>query len=68
MRERRVNPIGRSVTAEVPRITLGGLRLAVLDLEQTADLMIQALGSHRASDEEINAIKKYLQQFDSPNK
>ena len=33
MRERRVNPVGRSATAGVPRITLGGLRLAVLDLE-----------------------------------
>jgi N-acetylglucosaminyldiphosphoundecaprenol N-acetyl-beta-D-mannosaminyltransferase len=47
MRERRVNPIGRSVTAEVPRITLGGLRLAVLDLEQTADLMIQVVFPQR---------------------
>src|SRR3954470_20804928 len=47
MRERRVNPIGRSVTAEVPRITLGGLRLAVLDLEQTADLMIQMVFPQR---------------------
>jgi N-acetylglucosaminyldiphosphoundecaprenol N-acetyl-beta-D-mannosaminyltransferase len=40
MRERRVNPIGRAATASVPRITLGGLRLAVLDLEQTANFMI----------------------------
>jgi N-acetylglucosaminyldiphosphoundecaprenol N-acetyl-beta-D-mannosaminyltransferase len=40
MRERRVNPIGRAATSGVPRITLGGLRLAVLDLEQTADFMI----------------------------
>lgn len=40
MLERRANPIGRSVTASVPRITLGGLRIAVLDLEQTADFMI----------------------------
>lgn len=47
MRERRVNPIGRSVTAQVPRITLGGLRLAVLDLEQTADLMIQVVFPQR---------------------
>ena len=30
----------------------------------TADLVIQALGNHRASDDEIDAIKKYLQQFD----
>lgn len=29
----------------------------------TADLVIQALGQHRASSDEIDAIKKYLQQF-----
>lgn len=32
----------------------------------TADLVIQALGNHRASDDEITAIKKYLQQFHQP--
>src|SRR5215471_3551785 len=47
MRERRVNPIGRAVTDDVPRITLGGLRLAVLDLEQTADFMIQMVFPQR---------------------
>lgn len=47
MRERRINPIGRAVTADVPRITLGGLRLAVLDLEQTADFMIQMVFPQR---------------------
>jgi BlaI family penicillinase repressor len=31
----------------------------------TADLVIQALGQHRASSDEIDAIKKYLQQFES---
>ena len=41
MRERRANPVGRAATASVPRISLGGLRLAVLDLEQTADFMIK---------------------------
>jgi exopolysaccharide biosynthesis WecB/TagA/CpsF family protein len=41
MHERRVNPIGRAATADIRRITLGGLRLAVLDLEQTADFMIK---------------------------
>jgi exopolysaccharide biosynthesis WecB/TagA/CpsF family protein len=40
MRERRKNPIGRAATAGVPRITLGGLRLAVLDIEQTANFMV----------------------------
>ena len=43
MLERRANPIGRAVTEAVPRITLGGLRLAVLDIEQTANFMIDML-------------------------
>ena len=47
MRERRVNPIGRAATASVPRITLGGLRLAVLDLEQTASFMIDMVFPQR---------------------
>ncbi len=42
MLERRVNLTGRTATAEVPRITVGGLRLAALDLEATADFMIEA--------------------------
>ena len=41
MLERRQNPIGRAATSTVPRITLGGLRLAVLDIEQTANFMIE---------------------------
>jgi N-acetylglucosaminyldiphosphoundecaprenol N-acetyl-beta-D-mannosaminyltransferase len=47
MRERRTNPIGRAATAEIPRITLGGLRLAVIDLEQTADFMIDLVRPQR---------------------
>jgi N-acetylglucosaminyldiphosphoundecaprenol N-acetyl-beta-D-mannosaminyltransferase len=47
MRERRINPVGRAATASVPRITLGGLRLAVLDLEQTADFMIDMVFPRR---------------------
>ena len=47
MLERRANPIGRTVTASVPRITLGGLRIAVLGLEQTADLMIDLVFPRR---------------------
>jgi N-acetylglucosaminyldiphosphoundecaprenol N-acetyl-beta-D-mannosaminyltransferase len=43
MLERRANPTGRAATAGVPRITLGGLRLAVLDIEQTANFMIDVL-------------------------
>jgi len=30
----------------------------------TAELVIQALGNHRASSDEIDAIKKYLQKFE----
>ena len=47
MRERRVNPAGRAATAGVTRITLGGLRLAVLDLEQTANFMIDMVFPRR---------------------
>src|SRR3954465_9748660 len=47
MGERRLNPGGRAATASVPRITLGGLRLAVLDLEQTANFMIDMVFPHR---------------------
>lgn len=47
MRERRQNPVGRAATACVPRITLGGLRLAVLDIEQTANFMIEMAFPHR---------------------
>ena len=42
--ERRTNAIGRAATAGVPRITVGGLRLAVLDLEQTANFMVDKIG------------------------
>ena len=47
MRERRQNSVGRAATASIPRITLGGLRLAVLDLEQTANLMIDMVFPQR---------------------
>jgi N-acetylglucosaminyldiphosphoundecaprenol N-acetyl-beta-D-mannosaminyltransferase len=47
MLERRANPVGRAATAGVPRITLGGLRLAVLDLEQTANFMIEMVFPER---------------------
>jgi N-acetylglucosaminyldiphosphoundecaprenol N-acetyl-beta-D-mannosaminyltransferase len=50
MRERRANPAGRAATAGVPRISLGGLRLAVLDLEQTANFMIDAVFPQRRLD------------------
>ena len=45
--ERRANPLGRAATASVPRETVGGLRLAVLDLEQTADFMIDVVFPRR---------------------
>ena len=47
MLERRANPIGRAATAGIPRVTLGGLRIAVLDLEQTADFMIDLVFPQR---------------------
>ena len=47
MLERRANPVGRAATASIPRITLGGLRIAVLDLEQTADFMIDLVFPQR---------------------
>src|ERR1700749_877815 len=47
MLERRENSVGRTATASIPRITLGGLRIAVLDLEQTANFMIDAVFPHR---------------------
>jgi predicted transcriptional regulator len=34
----------------------------------TSNLVIQALGQHRASQDEIEAIKKYLNQFDQHKK
>jgi N-acetylglucosaminyldiphosphoundecaprenol N-acetyl-beta-D-mannosaminyltransferase len=47
MLERRANPVGRAATAGVKRITLGGLRLAVLDIEQTANFMIDMVFPER---------------------
>lgn len=47
MLERRQNPTGRAATSAIPRITLGGLRLAVLDIEQTANFMIEMAFPHR---------------------
>src|SRR4051812_31112045 len=47
MLERRKNLIGRAATASVPRITLGGLRLAVLDIEQTANFMVGSVFPER---------------------
>jgi N-acetylglucosaminyldiphosphoundecaprenol N-acetyl-beta-D-mannosaminyltransferase len=47
MLERRANPVGRAATASVPRISLGGLRLAVLDIEQTANFMVDMVFPER---------------------
>ena len=47
MLERRENPVGRAATASIPRISLGGLRLAVLDIEQTANFMIDMVFPER---------------------
>ncbi len=45
--ERRINPAGRAATAGVPRATIGGLRLAVLDRQQTADFMVSVVYPNR---------------------
>ncbi|QPF86137.1 WecB/TagA/CpsF family glycosyltransferase [Bradyrhizobium genosp. L] len=47
MRERRINPLGRAATAGIARASVGGLRLAVLDLEQTANFMIDMVHPQR---------------------
>ena len=47
MLERRKNPVGRTATAAIPRISLGGLRIAVLDLEETADFMVKLVFPRR---------------------
>src|SRR6202140_1079635 len=47
MLERRANPVGRAATANVPRSSLGGMRLAVLDIEQTANFMIDMVFPRR---------------------
>jgi N-acetylglucosaminyldiphosphoundecaprenol N-acetyl-beta-D-mannosaminyltransferase len=47
MPERRQNLLGRALTSGIPRVTLGGLRLAVLDMEQTANFMIAAVSQRR---------------------
>jgi UDP-glucose 4-epimerase len=45
MLERRANSVGRAATSGVRRISLGGLRLAVLDIEQTALRFFNASGA-----------------------
>ena len=50
MPERRVNPVGRAATAAVARATVGGLRIAVLDREQTANFMIDTVHPQRRVD------------------
>ena len=50
MRERRANPIGRAATASVQRVAVGGLRVAVLDLEQTANFLIEMVFPRRRAD------------------
>src|SRR3977135_2166654 len=50
MLERRRNPTGRAAAAGVPRVSLGGLRLAVLDIEQTASFMIALVFPERRAE------------------
>ena len=47
MRERRANPSEELPQPNVPRMTVGGLRVAVLDLEQTADFMVDVVFPRR---------------------
>ena len=47
MLERRSNPSGRAVTASVPRVSLGGLRIASLSIEETTNFMIETVGPQR---------------------
>ncbi|MBR0870347.1 WecB/TagA/CpsF family glycosyltransferase [Bradyrhizobium tropiciagri] len=50
MSERRINPVGRAATADVIRASVGGLRLAVLDCEQTASFMVDTVYPQRRVD------------------
>jgi N-acetylglucosaminyldiphosphoundecaprenol N-acetyl-beta-D-mannosaminyltransferase len=45
--ERRINPVGRAATDSIARATIGGLRLAVLDLEETANFMVDLVHPQR---------------------
>lgn len=51
------------VTQEQAQQTALDKILSTVFKGSTSDLVIQALGNHRASSDEIDAIKKYLQQF-----
>ncbi len=52
MRERRINPVGRTATATVPRISLGGLRMAVLDSSGRLIAALYATRSGKLPDRE----------------
>ncbi|HTH82272.1 MAG TPA: BlaI/MecI/CopY family transcriptional regulator [Mucilaginibacter sp.] len=52
------------ITREQAQVTALDKILDTVFKGSTADLVIQALGQHRASSDEIDAIKKYLQQFE----
>ena len=52
------------ITSEQAQVTALDKILDTVFKGSTADLVIQALGQHRASSDEIDAIKKYLQQFE----
>jgi N-acetylglucosaminyldiphosphoundecaprenol N-acetyl-beta-D-mannosaminyltransferase len=48
MLERRQNLAGTAAASAISRISLGGLRLAVLDMEQTANFMVDAVLPRRS--------------------
>ncbi|RYY32194.1 MAG: hypothetical protein EOP46_19535 [Sphingobacteriaceae bacterium] len=56
------------ITREQAQKTAVDKIIATVFKGSASDLVIQALGQHSTSKEEIDAIKKYLEQFDQPNK
>ncbi|MEO6150351.1 MAG: BlaI/MecI/CopY family transcriptional regulator [Mucilaginibacter sp.] len=56
------------ITREQAQKTAVDKIIATVFKGSASDLVIQALGQHTTSKAEINAIKKYLEQFDQPKK
>ena len=56
------------VTREQAQKTAVDKIIATVFKGSASDLVMQALGQHKTSKAEIDAIKKYLDQFDQPKK
>lgn len=56
------------ITREQAQKTAVDKIIATVFKGSASDLVIQALGQHTTSKEEIDAIRKYLEQFDQPKK